>query len=134
MRSLLDELGGAASLRALVNRFYDLVETDPQGARLLRLHFRGHGLAHVRAEQFDFLSGFLGGARLYQERHGSADVKQMHAHVPIRAQDAEDWLALMDRALADCGLTGPHVERMRTAFRRVALALVNDLADWGLPA
>ena len=133
MRSLLDEFGGDTALRALVNRFYDLVETDPQGATHLRLLFRGHGLAHVREEQVAFLSGFLGGRRLYQERHGHADVKRMHAHVPIRLQDAEDWLALMDRAMADCGLTGPHVERMRSALRRVALALVNDLPDWGLP-
>lgn len=127
MRSLLDELGGEAPLRALVNRFYDLVESDPQGATLLSLHFRGHGLTHVREEQFNFLSGFLGGRRLYEERHGHADVRRMHAHVPIRVADAEDWLALMDRAIADCGLSGPHVERMRAAFRRVALALVNDL-------
>lgn len=126
MRSLLDELGGEAALRRLVNRFYDLVESDPQGARLLSLHFRGHGITHVREEQVAFLSGFLGGRRLYEERHGHADVRQMHAHVPIRVGDAEDWLALMDRAIADCGLTGAHVDRMRAAFRRVALALVND--------
>lgn len=134
MRSILDQIGGEAALRRLVNRFYDLVETDPQGENLMRLHLRGHGLAHARDEQFNFLSGFLGGRRLYQERHGHADVKLMHAHVPIRLQDAEDWLALMNRAIDDCGLSGTYVERMRAAFRRVALVLVNDLNEWGLPA
>lgn len=134
MQPILDQLGGAPALRALVDRFYDLVEADPRGENLMRLHFRGHGIAHVRDEQFAFLSGFLGGPRLYQERHGHADVRLMHAHVPIRTSDAEDWLALMDRAIDDCGFAGPHVARMRTAFRRVAHALVNELPEWGLPA
>lgn len=134
MDSLLDQLGGEPALRALVDHFYDLIETDPRGEALLRLHFRGHGLAHVRAEQFDFLSGFLGGRRYYAEQHGSMDVRQIHAHVPIRQTDAESWLALMDQAIQDCGHSGAHVEKMRAAFRRVAMILVNDLREWGFPA
>ncbi len=131
--TILDQLGGEAALRALVNRFYDLVETDPRGAAILKLHFRGHGLAHVREEQFNFLSGFLGGRRYFLEKHGHMDVKLMHAHVPIREKDAEDWLDLMDQAIADEGHSGPHAERMRATFRRVAHMLVNDLGEWGLP-
>jgi len=124
--SILDQIGGDEAMRAMVERFYDLIETDPQGATILSMHFRGHGIAHVREEQFNFLSGFLGGQRLYVEKHGHADVRLMHAHVPIRTEDAEDWLALMDRAIVNCGMSGPPVERMRAAFRRVALALVNE--------
>jgi hemoglobin len=132
--SILDRLGGEAELRKLVNRFYDLVESDPRGENIMRLHFRGHGLSHVREEQFLFLSGFLGGRRYYLEKHGNMDVRLMHAHVPIATKDADDWLALMDQAIADCGHAGPHVERMRETFRRVAHMLVNDLQDWGLKA
>jgi len=134
VQSILDALGGEEPLRKLVNRFYDLIETEPRGENILRLHFRGHGLSHVREEQFLFLSGFLGGRRLYQEKHGHMDVRLMHAHVPITRQDAEDWLALMDQAIDDCGMAGPEVERMRATFRRVALVLVNDLPEWGLRA
>lgn len=132
-QSIVDQLGGEEALRKLVNRFYDLIETDPRGAQILRLHFRGHGLSHVREEQFNFLSGFLGGRRYYLEKHGNMDVRLMHAHVPISSQDAEDWLELMDQAIADCGHSGPHVERMRATFRRVAHVLVNDLPEWGIP-
>ncbi|MEJ6715357.1 MAG: group II truncated hemoglobin [Rhodobacterales bacterium] len=129
--SILDQLGGEAALRALVKSFYDLVETDPRGENLMRLHFRGHGLAHVRAEQFDFLSGFLGGRRYYKENHGSMEVRMLHAHVPIALVDAESWLALMDQAINDLGHSGDHIDKMRAAFRRVAMILVNDLAEWG---
>ena len=61
-------------------------------------------------------------------------VDRADAHVPIATKDADDWLALMDQAIADCGHAGPHVERMRETFRRVAHMLVNDLQDWGLKA
>jgi hemoglobin len=55
--SILDQIGGEAALRKLVDRFYDLVETDPRGDNMMRLHFRGHGLSHVREEQFAFPVG-----------------------------------------------------------------------------
>jgi hemoglobin len=131
--SLLEQIGGEPALRRLVERFYDLVEKDPRGSALLKLHFRGHGVPHSREEQFNFLSGFLGGRRYYLEKHGHMDVRLMHAHVPVSAEVAEDWLALMDRAIDDTQLSGPPAERMRTAFRRVALMLINDLEEWGVP-
>ncbi len=125
MASALVHIGGEAGLQALVNHFYDLVETDAQGANIMSLHFRGHGLAHVRQEQFNFLSGFLGGRRYYEEAHGNMDVRLMHAHVPIEMKDAEDWLALMDKALIDLGHNGPEVDKIRAVLRRVAMILVN---------
>lgn len=126
----LDELGGEERLRDLVETFYDLVEMLPEGSNLRRLHARGHGVPHARVEQFNFLSGFLGGRSYYKEKHGHMDVKLMHAHVPIRMADAENWLRCMQKALDDECHEGPHVEKLRQVFRRVALILVNDVPDW----
>ena len=58
------------------------------------------------------------------------DVKLIHAHVPIRTQDAENWLTCMDVALREECLAGPHIEKLRAVLRRVALILVNDVPDW----
>ncbi|WP_108815506.1 group II truncated hemoglobin [Loktanella sp. Alg231-35] len=126
----LDDIGGEGRLHDLVETFYDLVETLPEGSNLRRLHARGHGVPHARVEQFNFLSGFLGGRSYYKEKHGHMDVKLMHAHVPIRQEDAENWLTCMQRALDDEGHAGPHIDKLRQVFRRVALILVNDVADW----
>lgn len=128
--SMLDDIGGKDSLRDLVTTFYDLIETLPEGANLRRLHTRGHGVDHARVEQFNFLSGFLGGRPYYQEKHGHMDVKQMHAHVPIRQSDAENWLACMRQALVQEGHAGPHIDKLNAAFTRVAQILVNDVPDW----
>jgi hemoglobin len=129
-QTVLDQLGGEDALRQLVDRFYDLIETDPEAHDLLRLHFRGHGMNHTRTEQFNFLSGFLGGRQYYREKHGHMDVRDIHAHIPIRLADAEQWLSTMDRALDECGHSGAIVDKIRATLRRVALMLVNDVEDW----
>ncbi len=134
VHQMLDTVGGEVVLRQLVNDFYDLIETIPEGATIKKLHLRGHGLDHVREEQFNFLTGFLGGRRYYQEKHGHMDLRRMHAHVPIALQDANDWLECMDRALTMNHLAGPEIDRLRMILRRICLMLVNDLADWGLPS
>ncbi len=128
--SALEDLGGEERLRALVETFYDLVETLPEGSNLRRLHGRGHGIDHARIEQFNFLSGFLGGRRYYMEKHGHMDVKLMHAHVPIRQSDADNWMLCMNKALDEEGHTGPHIDKLRGVFTRIATILVNDVPDW----
>lgn len=125
-QTVLDHIGGEDGLRVLVERFYDLVETVPEGQQIVHLHMEGHGLAHTRREQFDFMSGFMGGRQYYMEKHKHMNVKEIHAHVPIRLQDAEDWLSIMDRALDELNHSGPMVDRLRQTLRRVALILVND--------
>jgi len=132
-QTMIEHMGGEGAVRDLVEAFYDLMETLPEGAHLRLLHERGQGMANARAEQFDFLCGFLGGRRYYAERHGHMDLREIHAHVPVRVEDAENWLLCMDRALVDCGHVGPEVDRLRASLRRAALRLVNDLGEWGVP-
>ncbi len=128
--TVLDNIGGEEKLRDLVEAFYDLIETLPEGSNLRRLHARGHGVPHARVEQFNFLSGFMGGRHYYREKHGHMDVKLMHAHVPIRQADAENWLFCMRKALADEGHHGPHIDKLNDVFARVATILINDVPDW----
>ena len=123
--ALLDQIGGEEGVARLVTRFYDLMEHRPEAHDIHRLHFRGHGLAHTREQQRDFMIGFMGGRQHYRETHGHMDVREIHAHVPIREDDAETWLNIWDMALADCGHSGPHVERLRQTVRRVALETVS---------
>jgi hemoglobin len=125
MDPMIDRIGGEAQVQLLVNHFYDLIETLPQGATIMAMHQRGHGLGHVRPEQFDFLCGFFGGRRYYQERHGHMNLREIHAHVEIRAQDAEDWLAVMDRAMAETSVPPAERTLIMATFRRAALMLVN---------
>ena len=123
---MIDRIGGEETVHAVVDHFYDLIETLPQGAQIMDLHLQGHGLSHVRPAQFEFLCGFFGGRRYYQERHGHMNLREIHAHVPIRAQDAADWLAVMDRALGDCAVADPMKGQIMVTFTRAAQMLVNS--------
>ena len=75
MITALEEIGGEERLHDLVTAFYDRMETDPAAHSLHRLHFRGHGLNHIRQAQFEFMCGFLGGRAYYRERNGHMNPK-----------------------------------------------------------
>lgn len=122
---LYDRVGGENGLRTLVETFYDIVEFEAEGRGLHLLHLRGHGVAHSRIEQFNFLSGFLGGPRLYVERHGHSDVRQMHVHVEIDAEARDAWLTCMSMAIDRVGLSADVKRDLMANFTRVAFQLKN---------
>lgn len=124
---MITRIGGEETVHLLVNHFYDLIESLPQGRAIMEMHLKGHGLAHVRPAQFEFLCGFLGGQRYYQERHGHMNLREIHAHVPIRLQDAEDWLAVMERAMRETGVGDRERQDIMATLGRAARMLVNTV-------
>ena len=98
-RSLYAELGGEEAIRRLVEAFYDIVEQDEEAAPLHLLHLRGHGVAHSREEQFNYLCGFFGGPSYYVMRHGHSRLKEIHQHVEIGPELRDLWLKCMRRAV-----------------------------------
>jgi len=125
MEPMIEKIGGEDKVHLLVDHFYDLIETLPQGRAIMEMHLKGHGLAHVRPAQFEFLCGFFGGRRYYEERHGHMNLREIHAHVEIRLEDAENWLSVMDLAMRDTVVPDPQRCQIMSTFRRAALALVN---------
>ncbi|MGD9668952.1 MAG: group II truncated hemoglobin [Hyphomicrobiaceae bacterium] len=124
-RCLYESIGGAAIVRRLVEAFYDIVENEPAGQELMLLHMRGHGIAHSRVEQFNFLCGFLGGPRLYEERHGHASLRQMHEHVEIDKRARDAWLACMAVAIDRAELPPDAGAEVMHHFERVTEILIN---------
>jgi hemoglobin len=123
--TLYDQLGGEQALRRLVDEFYDIIEFEPEGASLRRLHLLGHGIAHSRQEQFLFLTGFLGGPSLYAQRHGHSNVRELHHHVEIDEAAKDTWLRCMTTAMERAGLPADVSQRIMSHFAQVAATLVN---------
>jgi hemoglobin len=109
-----DLIGGAAGLRKLVDRFYDLMDTDPAAAGIRAMHDRD--LGPMRDKLFDFLSGWFGGPPLYFQRADAKCMGSAHAPFAIGPAERDQWMACMSTALAESDLP----ENMR---RRVDLAL-----------
>ncbi|MCL5041968.1 MAG: group II truncated hemoglobin [Gammaproteobacteria bacterium] len=89
--------GGIEGIRQLVDDFYAVMDSWPGAARIRRMHPTDLGPA--RDKLSCFLSGWLGGPRLFQEKYGSISIPAFHARWPIDAADADAWLGCMQRAI-----------------------------------
>jgi len=112
-------VGGDAGVRALVDRFYDLMDSAPEAAQVREMH--AASLKRSREKLYMFLSGWLGGPQLYVEQYGHPRLRARHLPFPIGSQARDQWLWCMDRALADHEMPEP----LRAALRQK----LHDLAD-----
>ena len=92
-------LGGDTGVRALVDRFYDLMHTLPAAAGIRALH--PADLAGSRAKLYKFLSGWLGGPPLYVQEYGHPMLRARHLPFPIDTAERDAWMQCMTQALAE---------------------------------
>lgn len=95
--SFYERLGGAQGVRALVDRFYDLMDTLPEARALRALH--PVDLADSREKLYEFMSGWLGGPPLYIEKRGHPRLRARHMPFVIDDAGVDAWLMCMNRAL-----------------------------------
>lgn len=116
-----DEIGGSAVIRAVVDRFYDLMDGDPRFRHLRELH--GPDLAPMRDSLAGFLTAWLGGPKDWFAAHPDACIMSLHRQLGFGAQASEEWTSAMARALADTGVPVDLAERMNAAFRKMGRAM-----------
>lgn len=122
--SMYELVGGEDGIRRLVDRFYEIMDTDPQFAPIRRMHKTD--LAPMRLSLFEYLSGWLGGPQLYIERHGSPCLTGAHAPYKIDEQARDLWVACMDQAMHDTGLALKYREALTPAFEGMGDMMRND--------
>ena len=71
-----EHLGGEPQVRALVDRFYDLMDLEPAYAGIRMLH--PASLDSARDKLHWFLCGWLGGPNHYVERFGHPMLRARH--------------------------------------------------------
>jgi hemoglobin len=115
---LYDLLGGDENLRALVDRFYDLMDLEPGFAELRAMH--PASLAMSRDKLYHFLSGWAGGPDLYTPRYGQAFLRARHLPFPIGTSARDQWLTCMLMAMQELDLDEQKQEVLLEAFFRTA--------------
>ena len=109
-------LGGEAGVRRLTRRLYALMDALPQAAACRAIH--PQDLGHSEQNLFEFLSGWLGGPPLFEQRHGAPMLRRRHLGFPIADAETEGWLACFRQALeetvADAGLRAFILPRVET--------------------
>jgi hemoglobin len=116
--SLYQALGGDERCRALVDRFYDLMDLEPDFAPLRAMH--PSSLDSARDKLYHFLSGWSGGPDLYTPRYGPAFLRARHLGFAIGTSARDQWLTCMVLAMRDLGLDEATQDLLLQAFFRTA--------------
>lgn len=114
-----DAIGGEAGVRALVDRFYDLMDTAPEAREVRQLH--AASLKRSREKLFEYLTGWTGGPPLYETKYGHPRLRARHMPFAIGVRERDQWLWCMDRAMAEHAMP----DSLRAFFRQ----RLHQLAD-----
>ena len=109
-----ERLGGEAGVRALVDRFYDLMDLEPAYTGLRALH--PGELEGSRDKLFWFLCGWLGGPDHYIERFGHPLLRARHRPYEIGIAERDQWLACMIQAMQECSIDAVVAQRLAESF------------------
>ena len=111
-------VGGEDAVRALVDRFYDLMDIEPSYQALRDAH--GNTLQDARDKLFWFLCGWLGGPEHYTERFGHPRLRMRHMPFSIGVLERDQWLACMDQAMLELALDPVLRVRLNGSFFKTA--------------
>jgi hemoglobin len=113
-------IGGEPAVRALVKRFYEIMDTLPEAYGVRKLH--GKDLSGSEQKLYLYLTGWLGGPQLYVEKFGHPRLRQRHLPFAIGGTERDQWLMCMRQAMQ---------EQIDDAPLRAALdKALSDLADF----
>jgi hemoglobin len=110
--------GGTAKIRALVETFYDIMDTDPKAASIRALH--PTDLTSSREKLFMFLTGWTGGPQLYIERYGHPRLRQRHMSFSIGEGERDQWMYCMIKAMQTLSLDETLMQRLAEQLYGVA--------------
>lgn len=111
-------MGAETKVKALAERFYDLMDLETGYAELRAVH--GSDLDSAREKLFWFLCGWLGGPQHYTERFGHPRLRMRHMPFKIGILERDQWLACMGQAMQETGVPPELAERLNASFFKTA--------------
>lgn len=95
--TLYEAIGGEATIRKLVNRFYELMDTLPEARHVRAVH--PPSLASAEEKLYEYLTGYLGGPPLYTDKYGHPRLRSRHFVAPIGPEERDEWILCFKRAM-----------------------------------
>jgi hemoglobin len=127
-----EALGGEAGVKALVDRFHDLMDSSPEAATIRKLH--AASLKVSREKLTMYLTGWTGGPPVYVERYGHPMLRARHLPFSIGVKERDEWLWCMERALEAHAVPDEVRAMLRGKLRQLADHMRNrDEPVAGLP-
>lgn len=100
--------GGLEGITQLVNDFYDYMDTLEDAQIIRAMH--QEDLTESRKKLAYFLSGWLGGPRLYREHFGPISIPVAHRHLEVGDEEKNAWILCMQKAVNK----QPYEEKFKT--------------------
>lgn len=111
-------LGGDEGVKRLAHAFYQAMDRLPNAAPIRKMH--AQSLSDVSEKLYQYLSGWLGGPGLYQEKFGTVCLTRPHKPYAIGADERDQWLMCMDQALNDIGASDELKAMLKEPIFRLA--------------
>lgn len=89
--------GELEGLTKLVHDFYNFMDSLSEANVVRDMH--KSDLSQSKLKLAYFLSGWLGGPKLYSETFGSINIPQAHKHLSIGQAESDAWILCMQRAV-----------------------------------
>lgn len=111
-------IGGEEKVRALVQRFYQLMDELPEAYGIRKMH--AADLQGANDKLFKFLSGWMGGPQLFVNEYGHPMLRRRHLPFAIGDAERDQWLLCMNQALSEVVENAAFREELSVAFAKVA--------------
>ena len=116
-QSFYDAVGGDATFRTIVSRFYELVRDD----EILRPLYPEDDLDGAEERLRMFLEQYWGGPRTYSDQRGHPRLRMRHSPFQIGYLERDAWLRCMHTAVAEIDS-----QTLDDAHRTTAVRLLGD--------
>jgi len=121
-QSLFDLLGGEPDatnqIRAIVEAFYDVMDTDEKAKTIRQMH--PEDLTSSREKLFMFLSGWTGGPQLYIERYGHPFLRRRHLPFKIGEEERDQWIYCMTKGMLNLKMEEEKIKALLNALYPIA--------------
>ena len=118
-----DIIGGRPVIKAIVERFYDLMDSDPLYSELRAMHSKD--LSPMRKSLADFLMGWMGGPRDWWDTNPGKCMMSIHKNFKIRELESKQWVDAMSIAIDENDLPENMAISLKDAFSRMARGMQN---------
>ena len=81
-----ERIGGADKVRALVHRFYQIMDELPESYGIRKMH--AQDLKNSEDKLFKYLTGWMGGPQLFVQKYGHPMLRRHHLPLPSAFQSA----------------------------------------------
>ena len=116
-------MGGEETVRLLANRFYDIMQSAPEAAELYAMH--PLPLDPIRQKFFEFLSGWLGGPTLFEQKYGHPRLRARHMPFQVNEQMRDQWMFCMNQALDEVVENKTLRDGIRQSIGQLASHMIN---------